>query len=103
MLGVQRERPSLYDLRDELARVEVPVLLLVGDEDEGCLDANLMLKRTMPSAGLAVLPRTGHTSNLEEPELFDRLVGDFLATVDAGRWTLRDPRSISSSATGVTD
>jgi pimeloyl-ACP methyl ester carboxylesterase len=103
MLGVQRERPSLYDLRDELARVEVPVLLLVGDEDEGCLDANLMLKRTMPSAGLAVLPRTGHTSNLEEPELFDRLVGDFLATVDAGRWTMRDPRSISSSATGVTD
>jgi pimeloyl-ACP methyl ester carboxylesterase len=103
MRGVQRERPSLYDLRDELARVEVPVLLLIGDEDEGCLDANLMLKRTMPSAGLAVLPRTGHASNLEEPELFDRLIGDFLAAVDAGRWSLRDPRSISSSATGVMD
>ena len=103
MRGVQRERPSLYDLREELARVEVPLLLLVGDEDEGCLDANLMLKRTMPSAGLAVIPRTGHASNLEEPEPFNRLVGDFLATVDAGRWALRDPRSISSSATGVTD
>jgi pimeloyl-ACP methyl ester carboxylesterase len=103
MRGVQRERPSLYDLGGELARVDVPILLLVGDEDEGCLDANLMLKRKMPSAGLAVLPRTGHASNLEEPELFNRFVGDFLATVDAGRWTLRDPRSISSSATGVTD
>jgi pimeloyl-ACP methyl ester carboxylesterase len=79
------------------------MLLLVGDEDEGCLDANLMLKRTVPSAGLAVLPRTGHASNLEEPELFNRHVGDFLATVDAGGWGLRDPRSVSSSATGVTD
>jgi pimeloyl-ACP methyl ester carboxylesterase len=102
MRGVQRERPSLYDLRDDLARIEVPTLLMVGDEDEGCLDANLMLKRTIRSAALVVLPRTGHTSNLEEPELFDRLVLDFLARVDAGRWELRDPRSISSSATGVT-
>jgi pimeloyl-ACP methyl ester carboxylesterase len=100
---VQRERPSLYDLSAELAGMEVPTLLVVGDEDEGCLDANLMLKRTIPSAGLAVLPRTGHTSNLEEPELFDLLVLDFLATVDAGRWELRDPRSTSSSATGILD
>ncbi len=103
MRGVQRERPSLYDLRGDLAKMEVPVLLIVGDEDEGCLDANLMLKRTIPSAGLAVLPRTGHASNLEEPELFDRLISDFLARVDAGRWELRDPRSISTSTTGMTD
>jgi len=103
MRGVQRERPSLYDLRGDLAKMEVPVLLIVGDEDEGCLDANLMLKRTITSSGLAVLPRTGHASNLEEPELFDRLVLDFLARVDAGRWELRDPRSISTSTTGMTD
>lgn len=101
MRGVQRERPSLYDLREELAAMTVPTLLLVGDEDEGCLDANLMLKRTIPSAALAVLPRTGHASNLEEPELFERLVLGFLGEVDAGRWELRDPRSISTSATGV--
>ena len=103
MRGVQRERPSLYDLSAELAGMEVPTLLVVGDEDEGCLDANLMLKRTIPSAGLAVLPRTGHTSNLEEPELFDLLVLGFLATVDARRWELRDPRSTSTSATGILD
>jgi pimeloyl-ACP methyl ester carboxylesterase len=103
MRGVQRERPSLYELRASLATMEVPTLLIVGDEDEGCLDANLMLKRTIPSAALAVLPRTGHTSNLEEPELFNRLVLDFLAIVDAGRWELRDPRSISTSTTGMTD
>lgn len=101
MRGVQRERPSLYELTDELAALQVPTLLMVGDEDEGCLEANLMLKRTIPSAGLAVLPRTGHTLNLEEPALFNRLVGDFLATVEAGRWGLRDPRSVSRTLTGI--
>ncbi len=101
MRGVQRERPSLYDLTEELRAVEVPTLLVVGDEDEGCLDANLMMKRTMSLAGLVVLPRTGHTTNLEEPELFNRFVGDFLAAVDAGRWMARDPRSISGSLTGI--
>lgn len=101
MRGVQRERPSLYELTDELAALQVPTLLMVGDEDEGCLEANLMLKRTISSAGLAVLPRTGHTLNLEEPALFNRLVGDFLATVEAGRWGLRDPRSVSRTLTGI--
>jgi pimeloyl-ACP methyl ester carboxylesterase len=101
MRGVQRERPSLYDLREDLAAMTVAVLLIVGDEDEGCLDTNLMLKRTMPLSGLAVLPRSGHTSNLEEPELFNRLVYDFLAQVDADRWEPRDPRSISTTTTGV--
>jgi pimeloyl-ACP methyl ester carboxylesterase len=103
MRGVQRERPSLYDLTDPLAALEVPTLLIVGDEDEGCLESNLMLKRTIPTSALAVLPRTGHTSNLEEPELFNALVGDFLSTVEAGRWAPRDPRSVSKSLTGMTE
>jgi len=101
MRGVQRRRPSLYDLQDQLRELRVPTLLVTGDEDEACLDANLMLKRTIPSSALAVLPRTGHTVNLEEPDAFNALVADFLATVDAGRWTLRDPRSITTSLTGM--
>jgi pimeloyl-ACP methyl ester carboxylesterase len=101
MRGVQMQRPSLYDLRDDLARLEVPTLVVVGDEDEGCLEPALMLKRTIPSAALAVLPRTGHTVNLEEPDAFNRLVGDFLAAVDARAWRLRDPRSLATSTTGM--
>jgi pimeloyl-ACP methyl ester carboxylesterase len=97
--GVQVRRPSLYDLTAELAELRVPTLIVTGDEDEGSLDPDLMLKRTIPSAALAVLPRTGHGCNLEEPGLFNRLVQDFLTTVDAGRWTLRDPRSVSDSLT----
>ena len=103
MLGVQRLRPSLYDLRDELAAMAVPVLIVVGDEDEGCLEADLMLKRTIPTSGLAILPRTGHTCNLEEPDEFNAPVERFLAAVDAGAVTPRDPRSLSTSVTGMDD
>jgi pimeloyl-ACP methyl ester carboxylesterase len=101
MCGVQAARPSLYALTDELARVSVPVLVLVGDEDEGCLEPALMLKRTIPTAGLAVLPPTGHTANLEEPDVFNRAVDTFLSSVARGSWHARDPRSRSSSTTGM--
>ena len=103
MRGVQRLRPSLYDLRDELAAMAVPVLIVVGDEDEGCLEADLMLKRTIPTSGLAILPRTGHTCNLEAPDEFNAPVERFLAAVDAGAVTPRDPRSLSTSVTGMDD
>jgi pimeloyl-ACP methyl ester carboxylesterase len=101
MRGVQAARPSLYHLRDELARVRTPVLLVVGDEDEGCLEPALMLKRTIPTSGLAILPRTGHTANLEEPDVFNALVNRFLAAVARGAWRPRDPRSQSASITGL--
>jgi pimeloyl-ACP methyl ester carboxylesterase len=101
MRGVQAARPSLYGLRDELAQVRTPVLLVAGDEDEGCLEPALMLKRTIPTAGLAILPRTGHTANLEEPDVFNGLVDRFLAAVERGAWRPRDPRSLSASTTGI--
>ena len=100
--GVQARRPSLYDLTDQLARLTVPTLLVTGDEDEGCLEPALMLKRTIPTAGLMVLPRTGHTANLEEPDRFNEAVDGFLAAVEEGRWGRRDPRSLRTSLTGIT-
>jgi pimeloyl-ACP methyl ester carboxylesterase len=101
MLGVQRERPSLYDLTDDLGRLGVPALILVGDEDDGCHEASLMLKRTIPTAGLAVLPQTGHTANLEDPAAFNRAVDDFLTAVQGDAWRARDPRSLARGITGM--
>lgn len=101
MLGVQARRPSLYEMTGELEQMTTPLLLITGDEDEGCLEPDLMLKRTIPSAALLVLPRTGHTCNLEDPAAFNRAVADFIGTVDAGRWSLRDPRSLATSTTGM--
>jgi len=83
------------------AHITAPVLVLVGDEDEGCLEPALMLKRTIPTAGLTVLPRTGHTANLEEPDVFNRAVDSFLSSVARGSWHPRDPRSRSASTTGM--
>jgi len=91
--NVQGKRPSLYDLEAELAAVTTPVLLIVGDEDEPCLDVNLFMKRTMPTAQLAMLPGSGHPINHEEPALFVQLVERFLMSVDRGTWRPRDPRA----------
>jgi len=97
---VQAKRPSLYELTDNLRAVTRPTLLLVGDEDESCLDVNLYLKRTIPFSGLSILPKSGHLLNLEEPERFNALLDEFFQTVTAGQWSRRDPRSETVSAFG---
>lgn len=102
MRGFQKDRPSLYDFRDKLAEMTVPLLIMVGDEDEGAIEPSIMLKRTIPSAGLVFFPRTGHTLNLEEPDLYNRTFSEFLAAVVSGPWDLRDPRSLQASTTGMT-
>lgn len=91
--GFQGGRPSLLDFESEIAKLTVPALIVVGDEDERCIAASLFLKRTIPASGLVMLPKTGHAVNLEEPDLFNQTVGDFLVRVDAGRWPVRDPRT----------
>ena len=94
MRGVQATRPSLYDLEASLAALAVPTLVIVGDEDDHCLQPGLFLKRTIPACGLLVLPKVGHTLNLEEPERFNSFLGEFITTVEAGRWLPRDARAV---------
>jgi pimeloyl-ACP methyl ester carboxylesterase len=84
--GVIVARPTIFALEERLNALRVPTLVVVGDEDEPCVEPALFMKREIPAAGLAVLPRTGHTLNLEEPHLFNGLVADFLRTVELGRW-----------------
>ena len=99
--GVQKERPSLYALVEEMKRITVPALIIHGDEDWPCLLPGVLMKQTIPSAALAVMPNCGHAINLEEPDQYNRIVGDFLGVVDSGRWPQRDPRAISASITGM--
>ena len=102
-LGVQKERPSLYKLVDEMKRITVPTLIITGDEDWPSLLPGILMKQNIPSAALAVMPNSGHAINIEEPEEYNRIVADFLAQVDSGRWPLRDPRAVSASITGIKD
>jgi pimeloyl-ACP methyl ester carboxylesterase len=86
MRGVQKQRPSLYDLEDGLKTMNVPTLIINGDEDDWCLEPGLYLKRAIPAAGLWIVPKTGHTVNLEEPAMFNAQLAEFFAMVEAGRW-----------------
>lgn len=99
--GVQKRRPSVFDLAERMKALAVPSLVMTGDEDDPCLEASLFMKRCIPASGLVVLPCTGHTLNLEEPAAFNAAVADFLAAVELGRWPLRDPRSLTGSILGT--
>ena len=79
-------RPLLADLEHSLATMEVPTLIVTGDEDHVCIDTSLWLKRLLPAAGLSLFPKTGHAVNLEEPGLFNRTLDAFFAAVEGGRW-----------------
>lgn len=100
-LGVQRERPSLYALVEDMKKLTVPTLILTGDEDWPCLLPGVLMKQNIPSAALAVMPNAGHTINIEDPDEFNRIVGNFLAHVESGRWPNRDPRAVTASITGI--
>jgi pimeloyl-ACP methyl ester carboxylesterase len=100
--GIQMRRPLLHQLTEEMARIALPTLIMAGDEDEPCLEAGLLMKRTIPAAGLVVFPRSGHAINLEEPEAFNRVVADFLVAVEEGGWGPRDGRGTSSGILGFT-
>ncbi len=98
MRGVQMKRPSIFELEREMERLEVPTLIMTGDEDDPCLEPALFMKKKIRSSGLVVLPKAGHAINLEDPEAFNRALLDFLTAVDAGRWGLRNPASQTGSS-----
>jgi pimeloyl-ACP methyl ester carboxylesterase len=101
MRGVQAERPSLWDLTDEMRRLEVPTLVMTGDEDDPCLEPALLMKRTIPTAALVVFPNTGHALNLEDPDLFNTSLDAFFHQVECRRWPRRDPRAVTGSILGM--
>jgi pimeloyl-ACP methyl ester carboxylesterase len=95
--GVQAKRPSPFEVVSQLEKMTVPTLIIHGDEDKSCLGTGAFLKRTIPSAGLMVFPKTGHTINLEEPAMFNFALQDFFTQVESGRWMMRDKRTESDA------
>ena len=95
--GVQQRRPSLFDLVERMKTIATPALIVTGDEDWPCLEPALLMKRMISSAGLVVVPNTGHAVNLEEPAAFNQHLDDFFDAVENGRWPMRDPRATAGS------
>jgi pimeloyl-ACP methyl ester carboxylesterase len=91
MLNLQLKRPTLWEMETQLKKFSVPLLVIVGDEDDLCLDGSVFLKRTVPTAALLVLPRAGHTINSEEPAAVNAALAEFFAAAEAGRWLSHKP------------
>jgi pimeloyl-ACP methyl ester carboxylesterase len=100
MRGVQKRRPSLFDLVGEMRSIAAPTLIMTGDEDWPCLEPALLMKRTIPTSALVVLPNAGHLINLEEPDAFNRHLADFFHAVDVRAWPKRDARALTGSILG---
>jgi pimeloyl-ACP methyl ester carboxylesterase len=92
MFNLQLKRPTLWEMEDGLKRFAVPLLVIVGDEDEPCLDGSVFLKRTVPTAGLMVIPRSGHNVPSEEPAAFNAALADLFASAEADRWLAHKPK-----------
>jgi pimeloyl-ACP methyl ester carboxylesterase len=91
MSMLQAKRPTLWDMADDLKKFSVPLLIICGDEDETCLEGSVFLKRTAPTAGLLVIPRSGHTITSEEPDAVNAALADLFAAAEAGRWLAHKP------------
>jgi pimeloyl-ACP methyl ester carboxylesterase len=86
MLNLQLKRPTLWEMEAELKTLNLPLLVVVGDEDDLCLDGSVFLKRTAPQAALLVVPRSGHTITSEEPAVFNAALAELFAAVESGHW-----------------
>ncbi|KJC48750.1 alpha/beta hydrolase [Bradyrhizobium sp. LTSP885] len=93
MRNLQQKRPTLWDLKPLLEAFTLPLLVLVGDEDHPCLDGSLFLKRTVPQAALVVVPRTGHTTTLEEPHAVNSALSELFSAVALNAWTSHRTRN----------
>jgi 3-oxoadipate enol-lactonase len=75
------ERRAVYD---ELDRIALPTLVMVGDQDVATVPAKAgRIAGRIPGAKLVTIPGAGHTSSVEEPEFVNRTLAEFLSSVSA--------------------
>ena len=69
----------LADQRDRVAKINVPTLILCGDQDRPTPPAlSEELHQMIPHSRLEIIPSAGHLTNIEQPEAFSWLVEEFL-------------------------
>jgi pimeloyl-ACP methyl ester carboxylesterase len=97
MRGIQMKRPTIVELGTKLEKLSIPVLIIVGDEDDPCIESSIFMKRKIPAAGLIVVPKSGHAVNLEEPEIFNRELMKFIDAAGSQQWHRRNPMSVGGA------
>ena len=66
---------------DGLASIRVPTLVIVGDQDQPFVAPSEYMAKKIAGARLAVIPGAGHSSNLDQPEAFNRVLREFLQSL----------------------
>jgi pimeloyl-ACP methyl ester carboxylesterase len=66
---------------DGLGTIKVPTLVIVGDQDTPFLAPCEYMAKKIPGARLEVIHGAGHSSNLDQPAIFNRVLGDFLGNL----------------------
>jgi 3-oxoadipate enol-lactonase len=67
------------DITDRLPAITKPTLVVVGADDPGTPPAaSEVIAAGIPGARLEIIPSASHLCCIEQPELFNRLVRDFL-------------------------
>jgi len=76
----------LADQRDRVGEIEVPTLILVGDQDLVTPpELSNELLDLVPHARMQVISNAGHLGNLERPAEFNRIVEEFIQAVEEAR------------------
>jgi 3-oxoadipate enol-lactonase len=84
VFGAACDALASLDLRGELADVKIPVLALVGEKDEATPPVmSHELVANLPNAHLEIIPGCAHVPQLQAPELFLEVIGDFLLVASA--------------------
>jgi pimeloyl-ACP methyl ester carboxylesterase len=66
------------DVIDGLGSIRVPTLVIVGDQDQPFLAPCEYMAKKIPDARLEIIPGAGHSSNLDQPTIFNRVLSEFL-------------------------
>jgi pimeloyl-ACP methyl ester carboxylesterase len=77
--GMLAQRDS--SVIDSLPDIRVPTLVIVGDRDTPFIAPCEYMAKKIPGARLEVIADAGHSSNLDQPEAFNRVVRAFLQSL----------------------
>jgi pimeloyl-ACP methyl ester carboxylesterase len=77
---VLAKRPTNYALESRLRQLDVPAMLIVGEDDAPCVKVHCFMADCLRRSTHIVLRGRGHLTNLEAPAAFNAAIRRFLAS-----------------------
>jgi pimeloyl-ACP methyl ester carboxylesterase len=84
IVGASEAMMNRPDATSLLATIEVPTLIIVGEEDVLTPPKeSRAMHAAIPGSRLEIIPSAGHVSNVERPAAFNQVLTEFIGTVGA--------------------